>query len=108
MRPAAPCRRGTMAVLVLVENEAPGASGAHAAKAETSYMLYLLPELVDMDRLKRAGRMILVGLTRASTGWGPSTQATPTMASSASTRAPMHRKRWAISTRRFSVSLQRG
>ena len=42
---------GTMAVLALVENEAPGVGGDHAAKYETSYMLYLLPELVDAARL---------------------------------------------------------
>ena len=43
---------GTMGVLTLVENEAPGTAGDHAAKAETSYMLHLLPELVDMARLQ--------------------------------------------------------
>ena len=42
---------GTMAVLALVENEAPGVGGDHAAKYETSYMMYLLPELVDVARL---------------------------------------------------------
>ena len=46
---------GTMKVLALIENEVPGAEGDHAAKYETSYMLYLMPELVDIDRLK-AGR----------------------------------------------------
>jgi creatinine amidohydrolase len=42
---------GTMDVLALIENEAPGAAGDHAAKVETSYMLYLLPELVDEARM---------------------------------------------------------
>ena len=42
---------GTMAVLALIENEVPGGAGDHAAKVETSYMLHLLPELVNMDRL---------------------------------------------------------
>ncbi|MGC9348861.1 MAG: creatininase family protein [Anaerolineae bacterium] len=42
---------GEMAVLTLIENEVPGGAGDHAAKAETSYMLYLLAELVDVDRL---------------------------------------------------------
>jgi creatinine amidohydrolase len=42
---------GTMGVLTLIENEVPGGHGDHAAKYETSYMLHLLPELVDLDRL---------------------------------------------------------
>jgi len=46
---------GAMAVLSLIENQAPGVAGDHAAKYETSYMLYLCPDLVEMDRL-RAGR----------------------------------------------------
>ena len=44
-----------MDVLSLIENQAPGVAGDHAAKYETSFMLYLCPELVDMERL-RAGR----------------------------------------------------
>jgi creatinine amidohydrolase len=47
---------GRMAVLALIENEVPGGTGDHAAKVETSYMLHLLPELVDMGRL-RSGEM---------------------------------------------------
>jgi creatinine amidohydrolase len=47
---------GTMAVLALIENQVPGGAGDHAAKVETSYMLHLLPELVDMERL-RTGSM---------------------------------------------------
>ncbi len=43
---------GTMAVLALIENQVPGGAGDHAAKAETSSMLHLMPELVDMDRLR--------------------------------------------------------
>lgn len=42
---------GTMDVLTLIENEVPGGGGDHAAKFETSYMRYLLPELVDTARL---------------------------------------------------------
>ena len=42
---------GTMDVLALVENEVPGVGGDHAAKVETSFMLHLLPELVDRARL---------------------------------------------------------
>ncbi len=44
---------GTMDVLCLVENEAPGVGGDHAAKVETSFMLHLLPELVDRARLRQ-------------------------------------------------------
>ncbi len=43
---------GTMRVLVLIENEAPDVEGDHAAKYETSSMLYLYPDLVDMQRLQ--------------------------------------------------------
>ena len=46
---------GTMDILSLIENQAPGVAGDHAAKYETSFMLYLCPELVDLERL-RAGR----------------------------------------------------
>lgn len=42
---------GTMDVLTLIENQVPGGGGDHAAKFETSYMLHLLPELVDVARL---------------------------------------------------------
>jgi creatinine amidohydrolase len=45
---------GRMKVLALVENQAPNVGGDHAAKFETSYMLYLHPRTVNMDRL-RAG-----------------------------------------------------
>ena len=38
---------GKMRVLALIENEAPGVPGDHAAKYETSSMLYLHPGLVD-------------------------------------------------------------
>lgn len=38
---------GKMRVLALIENEVPGVPGDHAAKYETSSMLYLHPELVD-------------------------------------------------------------
>ena len=46
---------GAMDILSLIENQAPGVAGDHAAKYETSFMLYLCPELVDMGRL-RVGR----------------------------------------------------
>jgi len=42
---------GRMRVLCLVENEAPGVGGDHAAKYETSSLLYLHPETVDMAEL---------------------------------------------------------
>lgn len=42
---------GTMAVLSLIENEIPDGVGDHAAAIETSFMLYLYPELVDLARL---------------------------------------------------------
>lgn len=38
---------GKMHVLALIENQAPGVIGDHAAQFETSSMLYLHPELVD-------------------------------------------------------------
>lgn len=43
---------GTMHVLALIENQAPGIAGDHAAKYETSSMLYLAPGLVDLDTFK--------------------------------------------------------
>lgn len=42
---------GGMKVLALVECEAPEVNGDHAAKFETSYMLYLHPKTVNMQRL---------------------------------------------------------
>ncbi len=42
---------GTMRVLALVENQAPGIEGDHAAKYETSSMLYLEPTLVNLEPL---------------------------------------------------------
>jgi creatinine amidohydrolase len=44
---------GRLRVLALVENEAPGVDGDHAAKYETSAMLYLDPALVKLEELKR-------------------------------------------------------
>lgn len=44
-------RGGKMRVLCLIENQAPGVGGDHAAKYETSSMLYLHPETVDMSQL---------------------------------------------------------
>ncbi|MCB0065118.1 MAG: creatininase family protein [Caldilineaceae bacterium] len=43
---------GAMQVLALVENQAPGVDGDHAAKYETSSMLYLDPPLVNMAALQ--------------------------------------------------------
>ena len=42
---------GTMRVLALIENQAPGVPGDHASMYETSSMLYLYPELVDAQRV---------------------------------------------------------
>jgi creatinine amidohydrolase len=42
---------GKMAVLVLIENQIPNGHGDHASKYETSFMLYLHPETVDMGLL---------------------------------------------------------
>ena len=49
-----------MRVLALIENQAPGVGGDHAAKHETSSMLYLLPELVDVEKL-HSGRQDDIG-----------------------------------------------
>lgn len=43
---------GTMRILALVENQVPGIDGDHAAKYETSSMLYLDPPLVNMAALQ--------------------------------------------------------
>jgi creatinine amidohydrolase len=42
---------GTMRVLAIVENQAPGVAGDHAARWETSHMMYLHPATVDMGEL---------------------------------------------------------
>lgn len=42
---------GKMAVLALVENQIPGGQGDHAARFETSFMLYLHSEIVDLSLL---------------------------------------------------------
>ena len=42
---------GRMRVLSIIENEVPGGEGDHAAKVETSLMLYLQPDTVDQARL---------------------------------------------------------
>jgi len=44
---------GTMKVLALVENEVPDGVGDHAAKYETSFMMYLHPDTVDRASLER-------------------------------------------------------
>lgn len=46
---------GTMAVLPLVETQAPNGKGDHAALYETSFMLYLHPETVDAAALQLPG-----------------------------------------------------
>lgn len=43
---------GSMKVLALVENQAPGVGGDHASKFETSFMLYLHPDSVNLERLR--------------------------------------------------------
>ena len=42
---------GTLRVLSLIENQVPGGAGDHAALHETSFMLYLHPDLVDAPAL---------------------------------------------------------
>jgi creatinine amidohydrolase len=42
---------GRMRVLAIIENQVPGVAGDHAAKYETSSMLHLHPETVDLARL---------------------------------------------------------
>jgi creatinine amidohydrolase len=49
---------GTLRLLALVETEAPGVGGDHAARHETSALLYLDPETVDMAALGTAGNDI--------------------------------------------------
>ena len=44
---------GTMSVLSLVETQAPNGKGDHAAKYETSFMLYLHPDTVDLSVFDR-------------------------------------------------------
>jgi creatinine amidohydrolase len=44
---------GTMDVMALVENQAPDVAGDHAAKYETSYMMYLHTASVDVERLQQ-------------------------------------------------------
>lgn len=63
MRPAVQAYEaagGTMRVLAIIENQAPGIGGDHAAKVETSAMLYLHPDLVDVQRL-HSGRQNDIG-----------------------------------------------
>lgn len=60
---------GTMRVLPIIEVEAPGAAGDHAAKWETSFMMYLHPETVDMAAL--AGRDDDIGGPDEVINWMP-------------------------------------
>jgi len=43
---------GTMRVMALVENQAPGVGGDHASLYETSFMMYLHPGTVDAERMR--------------------------------------------------------
>ncbi len=43
---------GVLKILTLLENQAPGVSGDHAATFETSAMLYLTPDTVNMQTLQ--------------------------------------------------------
>jgi creatinine amidohydrolase len=70
-------RGGTMRVLVLVENEAPGVGGDHAAKFETSSMLHLFPELVDVARLRQGPQDDLGGPDEAVNWMGPEYEGHP-------------------------------
>ena len=45
---------GTMRVIGMIENEVDGVGGDHAALYETSYMMHLIPELVDLSELSGA------------------------------------------------------
>jgi len=51
-------KAGKMAVLALVENQIPHGLGDHAAKYETSFMLYLHPETVDGEALRGDGKPV--------------------------------------------------
>ncbi len=44
---------GEMRVLAIVENEVDGVKGDHAAKYETSFMMYLHPRTVNLERISR-------------------------------------------------------
>jgi creatinine amidohydrolase len=44
-------RGGSMDILSVVENQVEGVDGDHAARCETSFLLYLHPETVDLERL---------------------------------------------------------
>lgn len=50
---------GTMDVMALFEAQVPGVGGDHAAKFETSYMMYLHPRTVDQERLHREPRGVM-------------------------------------------------
>jgi creatinine amidohydrolase len=59
---------GTMKALALVENQIPDGRGDHAAKYETSFMLYLHPDLVDWGRLQ-LGRQDDIGGPEERRNW---------------------------------------
>jgi creatinine amidohydrolase len=52
---------GQMQVLSIIENEVPGCQGDHGAKVETSAMLYLHPDTVDLSELERGNSKTLGG-----------------------------------------------
>ncbi len=58
---------GTMRVLALVENQLPHGTGDHAAKVETSFMMHLHPETVDLTQL--AGRDDDIGAPDQRHNW---------------------------------------
>ncbi len=71
MHPAVEAYRaagGTMRVLALVENQVSGVGGDHAAKYETSAMLYLHPNLEDIERL-HSGRQDDIGGPEEIINW---------------------------------------
>ena len=75
-----------MDVLSLIENQAPGVAGHHAAKYETSFMLYLCPELVDIKQLHAAVGRHRRADQKSSTGSARIRRASVSPAWSASTR----------------------
>ena len=90
---------GAMDVLSLIENQAPGVAGDHAAKYETSFMLYLCPELVDIERLRAGRQDDIAGRIKSSTGWATNSKGIPATAWSASTHGRTPRRRWGRTTR---------
>jgi creatinine amidohydrolase len=59
---------GQMRIMALIENQIPGGRGDHAALIETSFMLYLHPELVDLSLLGPAEQRDSIG-TETTHNW---------------------------------------